>query len=216
MYTKMFDRQASAAKKAQREEPQPEARTPEPAAEPVAEQVAEKVLAQPPKPKRSVSLIGTTLVLKGDLFAQEDLLIEGTVLGSITHEADDLTIGTGGDVKADIVARHVVVRGKVRGDVRASESIVVEASARIEGNLYAPSIELKEGARFKGSVDMDPESWAPKGKQGGSAGADADRRATGSQNAQKPAAQTKPAKAESAGAQAGSELSEARVEAMLN
>jgi cytoskeletal protein CcmA (bactofilin family) len=43
----------------------------------------------------------------------------------------------------------------VNGDVRASETITVEASARVQGNLFAPRIGLKEGARFKGAIDMD-------------------------------------------------------------
>lgn len=106
------------------------------------------------------SVIGGSLVLNGDLSAQEDLLIEGTVMGTITHQAENLEIGASSNVQADIVAQRVTIEGKVRGDVRASEMIIVEATARIEGNLFAPSIELKEGAKFKGGIDMDPESWA--------------------------------------------------------
>ena len=118
---------------------------------------------------QTLSVVGETLVFRGDLTAEEDLLIQGRVSGSITHRAQNLTIGASGDVKADIVAQHVIIQGKVRGDVRASESIIVAASARVEGNLYAPTIGLKEGAKFKGSIDMDPGSWEQRRKPAPSA-----------------------------------------------
>lgn len=120
--------------------------------------LAEKMLAQSGSDRRTLSVIGQTLVFKGDLSAEEDLLIQGRVFGTIMHNAQNLTIGAHGNVEADIVAQHVIIQGNVRGEVRASESITVEASARVEGNLYAPRIGLKEGAKFKGSIDMG-ESW---------------------------------------------------------
>jgi len=123
---------------------------------------------QPARPQ-TLSVIGETLVFLGDLTAEEDLLIQGQVSGSIQHRAQNLTIGASGDVRADIVAQHVIIQGKVRGDVRASESIIVAASARVQGNLYAPVIGLKEGARFKGSIDMDPGAWEQPKKPAASA-----------------------------------------------
>jgi cytoskeletal protein CcmA (bactofilin family) len=105
--------------------------------------------------RQPISVVGQTLVFKGDLSASEDLLIQGRIEGSITHDADNLTVGAHGDVRADIVARRVIIQGKVEGDVRASESVAVEASAQVEGNLRAPSVGLKEGAKFKGGIDMD-------------------------------------------------------------
>jgi len=106
-------------------------------------------------PGHTLSVIGPSLVFKGKLVAEEDLLIQGRVEGSISHNAANLTIGTHGEVKADVVAQKVIIQGAVQGDVRASDTIVVEASARVQGNLFAPRIGLKEGAKFKGVIDMD-------------------------------------------------------------
>jgi cytoskeletal protein CcmA (bactofilin family) len=120
----------------------------------------------------TVSVLGPSLVFTGKLVAEEDLLIQGRVEGSIRHNAANLTIGTHGVVKADIVAQKVIILGAVQGDVRASDTIVVEASARVQGNLFAPRIGLKEGAKFKGVIDMDAAGEAaPRAgrKQGGSA-----------------------------------------------
>jgi cytoskeletal protein CcmA (bactofilin family) len=101
------------------------------------------------------SVIGPRLVFRGKLTAEEDLLIQGRVEGSIHHSGTNLTIGAQGEVKADIVARKVVIQGAVQGDVRASDSITVEASARVQGNLFAARVAIKEGAQFKGAIDMD-------------------------------------------------------------
>lgn len=104
---------------------------------------------------RQVSVLGQTLVFKGELAANEDLLIQGRVEGKITHRASNLTIGTHGEVYADVIAQNVVVNGKVQGDIRAAESVVVEPSAQVVGNIFAPRVGIKEGAKFRGSIDMD-------------------------------------------------------------
>ena len=101
-----------------------------------------------------LSVIGPSLVFRGHLVADEDLLIQGRIEGSIDHSGANLTIGMHGEVHADIVAGKVLVQGAVEGDVRASDVISVEASARVQGNLCAPRIGLKEGARFKGAIEM--------------------------------------------------------------
>lgn len=114
--------------------------------------------------RREISVLGRTLVFKGEFEADEDLMIDGRVEGTITHRAEHLTIGPHGNVKADIVARHVLVQGRVVGNIRASDTIVVEPSANVAGNLIAPRIGLKEGAQFDGNIQMK-NAAANAGKQ---------------------------------------------------
>src|SRR6201996_8403155 len=99
------------------------------------------------------SILGPTLYFKGDLSADEDLLIQGRVEGSVTH-TQRLTIGPQGTVKADIRAQLIVVEGTVNGDLSADKSVVVKESARIVGNIAAPSVSIAEGACFSGHIDM--------------------------------------------------------------
>jgi len=103
---------------------------------------------------RELSVLGRSLVFKGELEAAEDLLVDGRVEGTITHRAEHLTIGPHGDVKADIMASRVLVQGRVVGNIRATEAIVIEPSAHVAGNLFAPRIGLKEGAEFDGRIQM--------------------------------------------------------------
>ena len=104
--------------------------------------------------RRELSVLGQSLVFKGELEAEEDLMIDGRVEGTITHRAQHLTIGPHGDVRADIMANRVLVQGRVTGNIRATEAIVIEPSAHVAGNLYAPRIGLKEGAEFDGRIQM--------------------------------------------------------------
>lgn len=104
--------------------------------------------------RRELSVLGKSVVFKGEFEADEDLLIDGRVEGKITHRAEHLTIGANGNVKADIMARCVLVQGRVVGNIHATDTIVIEPSAHVAGNLFAPRVGLKEGAEFDGRIQM--------------------------------------------------------------
>ena len=100
------------------------------------------------------SVLGPTLYFKGDLSAEEDLLIQGRVEGTITH-TQRLTVGPQGTVKANIRAQLIIVEGTVDGDLTAEKSVFVKESARVVGNIFAPTVSILEGAAFSGRIDMD-------------------------------------------------------------
>lgn len=99
------------------------------------------------------SILGPTLYFKGELSAEEDLLIQGRVEGSITH-TQRLTVGAQGTVKANVRAALIIVEGTVDGDLHADRSVVVRDSATVYGNIHSPSVSIMEGANFTGSIDM--------------------------------------------------------------
>jgi cytoskeletal protein CcmA (bactofilin family) len=101
-----------------------------------------------------MSVLGSTLVFKGELSADEDLMLRGRVEGSIRHTAN-LRIGEEGSVKGNIKAKYITVEGRVEGDMHATGSVTIKESAKVEGNVYAPTVSLIEGAHFRGSIDMD-------------------------------------------------------------
>ena len=106
-----------------------------------------------------VSVLGATLRFRGELSAQEDLIVQGSVEGSITH-THSLTIGTDGTMKGDIRARVIVIDGKVEGDLYATESVNIRATAKVKGNVFAPRVGISEGAFFQGQIDMQPSGAA--------------------------------------------------------
>jgi cytoskeletal protein CcmA (bactofilin family) len=99
-------------------------------------------------------VLGPSLRFKGELAADEDLLLQGQVEGSIEH-SQSLTIGTDGGVKGNIRARTVIIDGAVDGDVYGLESVTVRETARVRGNIFAPRVALADGAKFTGRIDMD-------------------------------------------------------------
>jgi cytoskeletal protein CcmA (bactofilin family) len=105
------------------------------------------------------SVLGPTLRFRGELSAQEDLIIQGSVEGSITH-TQSLTVGTDGSMKGDIRARVIVIDGKVEGDLYATESVNVRATAKVKGNVFAPRVGITEGAFFQGQIEMQPSGAA--------------------------------------------------------
>jgi cytoskeletal protein CcmA (bactofilin family) len=117
------------------------------------------------------SVIGPTLYFKGDLSADEDLLIQGRVEGSVTH-TQSLTVGPQGTVKANIKAQLIVVEGTVEGDLSAEKSIFVKETAKVWGNISAPTVSILEGASFSGNIDMGSKPAAvrqtPKAASGAS------------------------------------------------
>ncbi|MEO1118985.1 MAG: polymer-forming cytoskeletal protein [Pseudomonadota bacterium] len=108
---------------------------------------------------KNSSILGPTLKFKGDLIADEDLLIQGQVEGSIKHSSS-LTIGEGGHVKADVSAEYIAVEGRVEGDLKGSKCVKVRVSAKIDGNIVSPSVSLIEGATFNGKIDMESDPTA--------------------------------------------------------
>lgn len=100
------------------------------------------------------SVLGPTLRFKGELHADEELLIRGTIEGSITH-SQRLTICPEGTVKANIRAQMIAVEGTVEGDLQAEKSVKVSETAHLKGNIHAPSVSIVEGAEFNGNIVMD-------------------------------------------------------------
>lgn len=134
-------------------EPRIEPRSPAPrAVEPRAPEVR-----APEAPRASV--LGPTLRFRGELSAQEDLIIQGSVEGSITH-TQSLTVGTDGSMKGDIRARVILIDGKVEGDLYATESVSIRATAKVKGNVFAPRVGITEGAFFQGQIEMQPSGAA--------------------------------------------------------
>jgi len=147
----------------------PEPRTPEPRAQEhrlpehrapehrAPEARAAEVRAQEAAPRASV--LGPSLRFRGELSAQEDLIIQGSVEGSITH-TQSLTVGTDGSMKGDIRARVILIDGKVEGDLYATESVTIRVTAKVKGNVFAPRVGITEGAFFQGQIEMQPSGAA--------------------------------------------------------
>jgi len=104
------------------------------------------------------AVIGPKIMFKGELTGEEDLLIQGKVEGSIDLKGNHLTIGSQGVIKANVAARTITVEGSVEGDIVAAEHIAIKSASRVKGNLKAERVTLEDGAKFRGSIDMDMDA----------------------------------------------------------
>lgn len=110
-------------------------------------------------------MIGKTITIKGDITGEENLVIEGRVDGTVHLKSNDLTVGQSGRVTANLTANVVRIDGEVNGDIVGVEKVVVTKTGKVQGNIVGPRVTLEDGAKFKGSIDMDPsgsERAAPK------------------------------------------------------
>jgi cytoskeletal protein CcmA (bactofilin family) len=96
------------------------------------------------------SEIGSSIVIKGEVIAQEDLVVSGRVEGSISIEGHALTVNAGAHLVADVDARAVDVAGHVSGTLCAGELVALAPSAHVEGEVSAPSIRMADGAVLQG------------------------------------------------------------------
>lgn len=101
-------------------------------------------------------MIGKTISIKGDITGEENLVIEGKVDGTVHLKNNDLTVGQSGQVNANLTANVVRIDGEVKGDIVGVEKVVITKTGRVQGNIVGPRVTLEDGAKFKGSIDMDP------------------------------------------------------------
>src|SRR5271166_1182577 len=109
-----------------------------------------------------VATIGKSVVVKGELSGNEDLVIDGDVEGSITLRGQTLTVGPNGRVRANIEARNVILYGRVDGDIHATDRVELRKSASLSGNISTARISIEDGAFFKGGIDIQKAEPAPK------------------------------------------------------
>src|ERR1700712_3258478 len=99
------------------------------------------------------TLIGKSVKITGELSGSEDLVMEGEVIGTIRLPGGRLVIGRDGRVRGNVVAKEVVVLGRLEGDIRATGRAELRSSSVVFGNVFAGSLVMEENAVFRGQID---------------------------------------------------------------
>jgi cytoskeletal protein CcmA (bactofilin family) len=100
------------------------------------------------------TIIGSSIVIDGEISGDEDLVVQGTVKGKIILK-ENLVVESSGVVEADIQTAVVTISGQVTGNIMANQKVELRADGRMVGDIKAPRILIADGATFKGNVDMD-------------------------------------------------------------
>jgi cytoskeletal protein CcmA (bactofilin family) len=100
-----------------------------------------------------MSLIGSSLVIVGEVRASADLTVDGRIEGPILCEGHTVTIPVSATVIGDVIARDITVFGRVQGQLIATEVVDLRGGSKSSGAVIAPSLILHEEAQFNGRVE---------------------------------------------------------------
>ncbi len=99
--------------------------------------------------------MGATIAIKGDIAGKGDVVVSGTVEGSIDLADHRVTVEATGRVKGDIVGKQVQIKGRVIGDIEASDLLSVSSTGTVKGNIVAPRVAVEDGAKCECRIDMN-------------------------------------------------------------
>jgi cytoskeletal protein CcmA (bactofilin family) len=114
------------------------------------------------KPAEGSTVIGKSVIIRGELSGNEDLYIDGDVEGTVTLPESRLTIGPNARVRADISVRDVIVFGHLTGNIQATGSVDLRQSAVVNGDILAGRLSIEESAVLTGRVELKITSEASK------------------------------------------------------
>lgn len=99
------------------------------------------------------TVIGSGISFDGEISGDDPLVVQGVVKGRVS--LDQVTVDAEGSLEADIDVRYIEVLGQVVGNIAAQERVDIRSDGRVTGDIKAPRIQIAEGARFKGHIDME-------------------------------------------------------------
>ena len=103
--------------------------------------------------RRATAWIGQGVVVEGRIISSQDLRIEGSVEGTIEVGDHVLIVGATAAVKANLVAKSILISGTVIGNITATDRLDLQATGSVEGDISSPRLVMVEGAVVKGRVD---------------------------------------------------------------
>jgi len=114
------------------------------------------------KPAEGSTVIGKSVVIRGELSGNEDLYIDGDIEGTVTLPESRLTIGPNARVRADLSVRDVIIFGHLTGNVQATGRVDLRQSAVVNGDILAGRLSIEESAVLTGRVELKVTAEAPK------------------------------------------------------
>jgi cytoskeletal protein CcmA (bactofilin family) len=105
-------------------------------------------------PAEAAASIGKSVQIYGEVKGSEDLVVDGTVEGTITLTESRLTIGPNAHVQANVSARDVVLLGALTGDITASGRVDLRSGSHLKGDIRAARLSIEENAVLSGKVEL--------------------------------------------------------------
>jgi len=108
-------------------------------------------------PSGNSTVIGENIFIEGLIKAEEDIIIEGSVSGSIIAKSHKMVVGKKGNVEADVQAETVVVNGRMKGTIIAFTRVFISEGADFTGFIKTKSIAVEDGSMLKATIELDKD-----------------------------------------------------------
>src|SRR6266571_7705832 len=115
-----------------------------------------------PTSSRAAACISQGIRIKGEVTGSEDLFVDGMVEGKLSLTTNScLTVGPNGHVKADVLAREVIVRGKIEGKVTGRDKVQLWSTGQVTGEVQTDRLAIEDGALLRGKVEAGRQTHKP-------------------------------------------------------
>lgn len=104
------------------------------------------------------SLIGEAVMIKGEVIAEEDVVVQGQIDGIVYFKNNSLIVGHNAQIQANIFVKSIVMHGEIKGDVYANDKVVIKRPGHIFGDLHSPRVSIESGAVLMGNIEMEPQN----------------------------------------------------------
>jgi cytoskeletal protein CcmA (bactofilin family) len=106
-----------------------------------------------PVSPRAAACISQGIRIKGEITGSEDLFVDGSLEGKLNLANGSLTVGPNGNVKADVTAREVIVRGRLEGKISGRERVQLWSTGHVIGEVQTQRLAIEDGALLRGKVE---------------------------------------------------------------
>lgn len=103
----------------------------------------------------SINLIGAGTIIEGEVKANGDLRVDGTIMGSVSSKSK-VVVGSTGQIQGDIFCQNADISGSVKGKITVAEMLFLKATAKVNGDIVTGKLVVEVGASFTGNCNMGP------------------------------------------------------------
>lgn len=103
----------------------------------------------------SINLIGAGTIIEGEVKANGDLRVDGTIMGSVSSKSK-VVVGSTGQIQGDIFCQNADISGSVKGKITVAEMLFLKATAKVNGDIVTGKLVVEIGASFTGNCNMGP------------------------------------------------------------
>lgn len=100
-----------------------------------------------------INLVGNGTTIKGDIEANGDMRVDGTLVGSLRAKGK-VVIGTTGHVEGEIVCQSADFSGIIKANITVAELLIIKSTAKVTGELKVGKLAIEPGAKFSGNCTM--------------------------------------------------------------